>query len=84
MVFVWKTNFDAADKTLGIVPPSTEKQTNNVVAESKSSKGTPAKSKSILKEQDQVQNHMASLSLNENGNKENDPIKEGQRTSKVT
>ena len=47
MVFVWKTNFDVADKALGIVPPSTEKQVNNVVAESKSGKGTPAKSKSI-------------------------------------
>ena len=82
MVFVWKTNFDVADKALGIVPPSTEKQINNVVAESKSGKGTPAKSKSILKEQDPVQNHMASLSLNENGNKENDPVK-GESASKV-
>merc|ERR1719510_361770 len=69
MVFVWKTNIDIADEELGIVPPSTEGQ-SEVKASS-----SAAKTKSILKEKQKLQSPLEqteSLSSNRNGNKEND------------
>ena len=66
MVFVWKTNFDIADKQLGIVPPSTNKHYKNESNEAPYIKENPQKAKSILKEQCSVQNKLGSLTLNKN------------------
>lgn len=79
MVFVWKTNIDIADKELGIVPPSTEGQ-----SEVKATIST-AKTKSILKEKQKLQSpleQMESLSSNRNGNKENDSLQLQEDASK--
>ena len=79
MVFVWKTNIDIADKELGIVPPSTEGQ-SEVKANS-----SAAKTKSILKEKQKLQSplkQMESLSSNRNGNKENDSLQLQENASK--
>ena len=83
MVYVWKTNFDVTDKELGKVAPSTEKQPNDRLKYSKTSLETYGQTKTALKEQSQTQAKLASLSIGGKGNKENEPLADNNRLTKV-
>ena len=83
MVYVWKTNFDLTDKELGKVAPSTEKQPNERLKYSKVSLETYGQTKTAMKEQSKTNSKLASLSIEEKKNKENEPLTDSNRHSRV-
>ena len=83
MVYVWKTNFDVTDKELGKVAPSTEKQPNDRLKYSKISLETYGQTKKVLKDQAETQAKLTSLSIKDRGNKENEPLADNNRVTKV-
>ena len=83
MVYVWKTNFDVTDKELGKVAPSTEKKPNDRLKYSKVSLETYGQTKKVLKDQAETQAKLASLSMEDRGNKENEPLADNNRLTKV-
>ena len=73
MVYVWKTNFDLIDKELRKVAPSTQKQPSDGMKYSDVSLETFGQTKTAMKEQSKTQAKLASLSIKETKNKENEP-----------
>ena len=80
MVYVWKTNFDLIDKELRKVAPSTQKQTSDGMKYSDVSLETYGQTRSALKEQSKTQAKLASLSIKETKNKENEPLSDNRLT----
>jgi len=80
MVYVWKTNFDLIDKELRKVAPSTQKQPSDGMKYSDVSLETFGQTRTALKEQSKTQAKLASLSIKETKNKENEPISDNRLT----
>ena len=80
MVYVWKTNFDLIDKELRKVAPSTQKQPSDGMKYSDVSLETYGQTRSALKEQSKTQAKLASLSIKETKNKENEPLSDNRLT----
>ena len=80
MVYVWKTNFDLIDKELRKVAPSTQKQTSDGMKYSDVSLETYGQTRTALKEQSKTQAKLASLSIKETKNKENEPLSDNRLT----
>ena len=80
MVYVWKTNFDLIDKELRKVAPSTQKQPSDGMKYSDVSLETYGQTRTALKEQSKTQAKLASLSIKETKNKENEPLSDNRLT----
>ena len=80
MVYVWKTNFDLIDKELRKVAPSTQKQPSDGMKYSDVSLETFGQTKTAMKEQSKTQAKLASLSIKETKNKENEPLSDNRLT----
>ena len=80
MVYVWKTNFDLIDKELRKVAPSTQKQPSDGMKYSDVSLETYGQTRTALKEQSKTQAKLASLSIKETKNKENEPLSDNRQT----
>ena len=80
MVYVWKTNFDLIDKELRKVAPSTQKQPSDGIKYSDVSLETYGQTRTALKEQSKTQAKLASLSIKETKNKENEPLSDNRLT----
>ena len=80
MVYVWKTNFDLIDKEIRKVAPSTQKQPSDGMKYSDVSLETYGQTRSALKEQSKTQAKLASLSIKETKNKENEPLSDNRLT----
>ena len=80
MVYLWKTNFDLIDKELRKVAPSTQKQPSDGMKYSDVSLETFGQTKTAMKEQSKTQAKLASLSIKETKNKENEPLSDNRLT----
>ena len=80
MVYVWKTNFDLIDKELRKVAPSTQKQPSDGMKYSDVSLETYGQTRTALKEQSKTNAKLASLSIKETKNKENEPLSDNRPT----
>ena len=80
MVYVWKTNFDLIDKELRKVAPSTQKQPSDGMKYSDVSLETYGQTRTALKEQSKTNAKLASLSIKETKNKENEPLSDNRLT----
>ena len=78
MVYVWKTNFDLIDKELRKVAPSTQKQPSDGMKYSDVSLETFGQTRTALKEQSKTNVKLASLSIKETKNKENEPLSDNR------
>ena len=80
MVYVWKTNFDLIDKELRKVAPSIQKEPSDGMKYSDVSLETFGQTRTAMKEQSKTQAKLASLSIKETKNKENEPISDNRLT----